>query len=142
MRRRRRGFSLVVVIVVLGVLSVLMTFVTTQTVMQRRSLHQRERRLQARWLLRSGFERALVKLQTNGEAFEAEWKDLVPHSRIEAKAKVESKDRIRLQVEVTLGVGQPEPVRMAETWNLKRTESAGASRFQLEDAKSSEKAAK
>lgn len=142
MRHRRRGFSLVIVIIVLGVLSVLMTFVTAQTVMQRQSLHQRERRLQSRWLLRSGFDRALSKLQAKAEAFDAEWKDLVPHSRIEAKAKVETKDRIQLRVEVTLGVGQPEPVRMVETWNLKRTESGGMVRFEMDDAKTNEKAAK
>jgi type II secretory pathway pseudopilin PulG len=140
--RRRRGFSLIIVIIVLGILSVLMTFVTVQTVMQRQSLLQRERRLQARWLLRSGFDRALAKLQTSNQAFAVEWKDLVAKSSIKATAKLETKDRIELHVEAFLGVDHPQPVRLAQTWNLKRSESAGRVRFDLEEPMSEEKKSK
>ncbi|MFO0866878.1 MAG: hypothetical protein U0744_19940 [Gemmataceae bacterium] len=137
--KRRRGLSLVIVIIVLGILSVLMTFVTVQTVMQRQSLLQRERRLQTRWLLRSGFDRALAKLQTSGESFESEWKDFIPKSSIKATAKAEAKDRIQLRVEAVLGVEDPQPVRMAETWSLKRTEPGGVIRFDLIEPKVEEK---
>lgn len=130
MSQQRRGLALVVSIVILGMLGTLMAFLTMQTATQRKVLHDRERRVQAQWLLRSGQDRALARLQDKAADFEAEWTDLVPQSRIRVRVQGEAKDRIRLEIEASCGLDLPHPTNVAQKSWFRRVETGGAVRFE------------
>lgn len=84
----RRGFALVVLLVVLALMSVLMVMQSMQLLLNRRMLQRREHQLQATWLARSGVEVAAARLARDGQ-YTGETLDIIPDASLVVKVTQE-----------------------------------------------------
>lgn len=77
----RRGVALLLILVVLAVISFLLASITVQTLVNRRTIEQRQHQVQANWLARSGLEVAVARLH-NTTDYTGEALEIIPDSQV------------------------------------------------------------
>lgn len=125
-----RGYTLVVVLVSLGIIAVGSMFMG-RSIMATRHLQQRESyREQARWLAESAIDRAVSQHRANPEYRGETWNIVLPdtsnemHGQMHGRADVlvestAESDRVSLHVESHFPVDHPDSVRFAKTIQMR-----------------------
>jgi type II secretory pathway component PulK len=107
-------------VLVLGILAALTAAATRQFALLRRTADQREARLQATWLARSGIELAIAKLAAD-ENYRGETVKLAS-----GKCRItvtQADDRYRISCEATLSSHRSSPIALAESRTVKRLDA-------------------
>ena len=133
--RSRPGMLLIAALVVLAVLTILLTVVTVQIVKQRQFVQQRQRQLQADWLVRAGVELAAARLLASPAAFSAEEEELAPAAKVRIVVEKAAADSYQVSVEATVGIGEGPAVVRSGTRLFRRSADGATIRLQAAPAK-------
>jgi type II secretory pathway component PulK len=74
----RSGYALMTIVLMLGIVALMLGSITIQMALNRTAQAQREARLQALWLARSGLEQAAGRLMAAAEDYRGETLELLP----------------------------------------------------------------
>lgn len=128
---RRPGVALVMALVLMATLAVVFAAVATHVVSQRLLLRQRERQLQAVWLVRAGVELAAARLLDDPAAFSEEKGELVPDAKVRIAVDKVAPDLYSVIVEAELGTkDDAAPMRRDAHVRFRRTNNGGVVRLQ------------
>ena len=123
--KTRRGFVLIVTIMIMAVLTILLSVVTMQVLSQRRLVQQRQRQLQTQWLARAGVEIAAARLLDKAAGFSDENKDLLPDAKMHIVVEKSTDDVYAVTVEVVMQGELEAPVVRTMNARFRRTEKDG-----------------
>jgi type II secretory pathway pseudopilin PulG len=85
----RRGIALMGALVALAILSMLITLIAGQMMAHRRVLEHRQYQLQATWLARAGFERAVSRILSDPAEYDGESTEIIRLSSVRIEVKKE-----------------------------------------------------
>lgn len=122
MKHPRSGMAALWALLVLGVLAAMTAAATRQFALLRRAADQREARLQATWLARSGIELAVAKLAADAN-YTGETAKLAGGECRITVTKIG--DRYRISCEATLSSHRSSPITLTESRTVKRLDASG-----------------
>ena len=125
----RGGSALLMVVVVMGVLTVILSVVTMQVVAQHNLVRQRQRQLQADWLVRSGIEFAAARLLESPAPFSDDKAELAPDSKLRVVVEKADADWYNVTVEARVSVTDGRPVARTGSARFRRTDKDGVVRL-------------
>ncbi len=120
--RRRQGVAVLWVLFVLALLSAVIGLTLRDFYANRSFLSQRQKRLQADWLARSGIELAGARLLEADKPFKMDVTDLVANSlvHIEVAAVPGSSDTFHVTSDARFPTNEPHSVTRTQTRRLRR----------------------
>jgi hypothetical protein len=129
----RGGLVTMWALLVLAFLGMLLALTTSQILACRRALDQRQSRLRAAWLARSGLELAAARLLADPAGYPGESVELVPDSkvRIEVKSQPGAKDVFEVVSEAHFPLEGRDQVLLSLTRRFRRVADGGRVRLEV-----------
>jgi hypothetical protein len=133
LRPARRGIAALWALVVLAVLTVVIGFITWQSVTGFRRADHRQAQLQALWLARSGVELAAARLLDNPAGYTGETLELIPRSQVRITVTTDPKQEQTFLVtcEARYPADERDSVLRAQSRRLRRVAEKGRVRLEV-----------